>query len=83
MLGGKLFFFLATAAGRAGSFKWNDWENFGKDDLIWNASIGTAVVPIKYLGIQLRAGAGGCGGRQPAPFISLDVGMSGFEKGLF
>ena len=83
ILGGKLIFSLAAAVGRAGSFEWNEWENFGKDDLIWNASIGVGLVPLKYFGFRIRTGAGGGGGYQPAPFISLDVGMSGFQKRLF
>jgi len=79
-LGGKLIFSLAAAAGRAGSFEWNDWERLSKDDLLWNVSFGAALLPLRYLGLQLRAGAGGGGGYQPAPFVSLDVGTSVFQK---
>ncbi|MCL1927273.1 MAG: patatin-like phospholipase family protein [Treponema sp.] len=81
LLGGRLIFLLSASAGCAGSFEWNDLINFGKDNLVWNASLGTALVPVRNFGIQIRAGAGG--GRQPAPFISLDVGLKGFQKRLF
>ncbi|MCL1814709.1 MAG: patatin-like phospholipase family protein [Treponema sp.] len=81
ILGGRLVFLLAASAGRAGSFEWNDWKDFGKNDLIWNISFGTAMVPAKNFGLQIRAGAGG--NHQPAPFVSLDIGLRGFQKRLF
>jgi len=88
MLGGRLIFSLAAAVGRAGDYKWNDWGNFTKDDLIWNTSLGVALVPLKYFGLQIRTGAGGAGskvdgGHRPAAFVSLDIGMSGLQKRLF
>jgi len=83
LLGGRMVFSLTGSAGRFGSFEWNDWGGLGEDDLIWNAAFGIAVVPLRFFGIQLRAGAGGGGGHRPAPFVSLDVGMSGLRRGLF
>jgi hypothetical protein len=83
ILGGRLIFSLAASAGRAGSFEWNEWGDFVKNDLVWNTSLGAALVPVRNFGLQIRAGAGGGGGRQPAPFISLDMGMSAFQKRLF
>jgi NTE family protein len=82
ILGGRLIFSLAAAAGRAGSFAWEEWANFGNDDLIWNVSLGAALVPVRNFGLQIRAGAGN-GKDKPVPFISLDIGMSGFQKRLF
>jgi NTE family protein len=82
ILGGRLIFSLAVAAGRAGSFPWAEWADFGKDGLIWNASLGAALVPVRNFGLQIRAGAGS-GKDKPVPFISLDIGMSGFQKRLF
>jgi len=83
LLGGRLIFSLAVAAGRAGSFAWNEWADFGNGGLIWNASLGAALVPVRNFGLQIRAGAGSSGKDRPAPFISLDIGMSGFQKRLF
>lgn len=80
ILGGHLIFSLAGSAGRSGSFA---WDALTEEEPIWNASFGVAFVPLHYLGIQLRAGAGGGGGLRPAPFLSLDVGMSGLRKRLF
>ena len=86
ILGGRLIFSLAAAAGRAGSFAWaealNEWADFGNDGLLWNASLGVALVPVRNFGLQIRAGAGN-GIDKPVPFISLDIGMSGFQKRLF
>ena len=89
ILGGRLIFSLVFAAGRAGSFTWEEWADFGKEDsigmggLIWNASFGAALVPVRNFGLQIRAGAGGSGNDKPVPFVSLDIGMSGFQKRLF
>jgi hypothetical protein len=82
ILGGRLIFSLAFAAGRAGSFGWQEWADFGKDSLIWNASFGAALVPVRNFGLEVRAGAGS-GKDKPVPFISLDIGMSGFRRRLF
>jgi len=81
ILGGRLIFSLAFAAGRAGSFPWKEWADFG--NLIWNASLGAALVPVRNFGLQIRAGAGSGGKDKPVPFVSLDIGMSGFQKRLF
>jgi NTE family protein len=89
ILGGRLIFSMAVAAGRAGSFTWKEWADFGKEDsigmggLIWNASFGAALIPVRNFGVQIRAGAGGSGKGRPVPFVSLDIGMSGFQKRLF
>jgi len=83
LLGGRMVFSLTGSAGRFGSFEWNDWNNLSESELVWNAAFGIAIVPIRTIGVQLRAGAGGGGGHRPAPFVSLDVGMSGLRRGLF
>jgi len=83
ILGGRLIFSLAGAAGRAGSITWEKWLDFGNNGLIWNASFGAALVPVRNFGLQIRAGAGGSGKEKPVPFVSLDIGMSGFQKRLF
>ncbi|MDR1804099.1 MAG: patatin-like phospholipase family protein [Treponema sp.] len=83
ILGGRLIFSLAVAAGRTASSTWADWADFGNDGLIWNASFGAALVPVGNFGLQIRAGAGGSGKDKPVPFVSLDIGMSVFQKRLF
>jgi hypothetical protein len=87
ILGGRLIFSLAVAAGRAGSFAWatalKEWADFGNGGLIWNASLGAALVPVRNFGLQIRAGAGNGEKDKPVPFVSLDIGMSGFQKRLF
>ena len=83
ILGGRLIFFLTASAGNAGSFEWQDWFTFGRENLIWNVSFGTALLAARNFGLQLRGGAGGGNGLRPAPFVSLDIGMSAFQKGLF
>ena len=89
LLGGRLIFSLALAAGRTGSSTWEEWADFGKEDsngmggFIWNASLGAALVPVRNFGLQLRTGAGSIGKDKPVPFISLDIGMGGFQKRLF
>ena len=83
IVGGRLIFSLAGAAGRASSSDWKEWANFGREGLIWNASFGTALVFLESIGFQLRAGAGGGDGHRPAPFVSLDAGMYRFQKRLF
>jgi NTE family protein len=87
ILGGRLIFSLAFAAGRAGSYNWalalEEWADFGNGGLIWNASLGAALVPVRNFGLQIRAGAGSGGKDKPVPFVSLDIGMSGFQKRLF
>ena len=81
ILGGKAIFFLALSSG--GSFEQNNWERFFNHSLLWNAAFGAALLPTKTLGLILRTGAGGGGGFSPAPFVSFDVGISRFQKGLF
>jgi len=81
ILGGRLIFSLAVAAGRAASSTWKEWADFGNNSLIWNASFGAALVPVRNFGLQIRAGAGGKD--KPVPFISLDIGMNAFQKRLF
>ena len=82
ILGGRLLFLLAFSAGRAGSFEWNEWDNT-REELIWNISFGSALVPIKNFGLILRAGAGGGDGLAPTPFVSIDIRLSRFQKNLF
>ena len=82
-LGGKLVFSLTAAGGRTGSFEWSDWSTPDKDEFVWNTSFGIGLVPVRYFGLQLRAGAGGGVGYKPTPFVSLDVGMTAFQRGLF
>jgi hypothetical protein len=81
ILGGRLIFFIAASAGSL--FEWNTWDNFNKDSILWNASVGTALIPFDTIGLLVRAGAGGGNGSRPVPFVSLDVGMRKFQKGLF
>ena len=83
LLGGRMIFSLAGAAGRFGSFEWNNWNNLRDNELIWNASAGMAILLSRLPDIQLRGGAGGGGGHRPAPFIALDLGMDGLRKRLF
>ena len=83
ILGSRLVLFLTSSAGRAGPFKWNNWTDFKNDELIWNACLGAALVPINNIGFQIRAGAGGGNGHNTAPFVSVDIGLSGFQKRLF
>jgi hypothetical protein len=83
LLGGRLVFSLAVAAGLSGSFEWNEWKDFDREDIIWNASFGPALIPARNFGLYLRAGAGGGGGHRAAPFVSFDMGMSRFQKRLF
>ena len=83
LLGGRMVFSMTGSAGRFGSFEWSDWDSLSENELVWNAAFGVAIVPLRVLGVQLRAGAGGGGGHRPAPFASLDVGMSGLRRGLF
>lgn len=81
LLGGRMLFLLAASAG--GAFDWKQEGDFWNDRLIWNASAGAALLPGKAFGILLRAGAGGGAGNRAAPFLSVDIGMSGFGKNLF
>jgi len=91
ILGGRLVFSLAFAAGRANSFTWakawalarEEWAGFRMGGLIWNACFGAALIPVRNFGLQARAGAGGSGKDKPVPFVSLDIGLSGFQKRLF
>jgi hypothetical protein len=82
LIGGRLIFLLTGTIGFAGSFEWNEWDNYA-NNLVWNASFGTALLPTRNFGLQIRAGAGGGGGNNLVPFVSLDMGMSSFQKRMF
>jgi len=81
LLGGRFIFFAAVSAGS--SYQWDNWNDFGKDSIAWNASLGAALIPLNILSIMVRAGAGGGNGSRPVPFVSLDLGMNGFQRALF
>ena len=81
ILGSRLIFFLAAAAGA--SSKTNSWENFGRENITGNLSFGTAFIPARSFFFMGRAGVGGGNGLRPTPFVSLDIGASRFKRNLF
>ena len=83
LFGGRMIFSMTVTGGRSGSSDWADWADIRKHGLLWNAHLGATLVLVENLSFQIRAGAGGGEGHSPAPFVSLDLGMSRFHKRLF
>jgi NTE family protein len=71
VLGGRLAFSLSFAAGEV---MVSSWDEFNSQELIWCASLGAGLGLTGSFSLRLRAGAGSSAGRQPLPFVALDIG---------
>ena len=81
LLGGRMLFLLSFSSG--GFIEWKEWDDFWNNRIVWNASLGSALLPTKGFGILVRGGVGGAAGLKPLPFVSLDIGLFRFQHSLF
>jgi NTE family protein len=73
ILGGQLVFSVSAAVGEVIM----GYDDFDKDDLLWNTSFNVGVRINKTFGVQIRIGAGAFD-ETIMPFLSLDVGTIRF-----